>query len=56
VQHTNTGKMYQVTIKYKTWPQIYQNKPNGRKIDQMAIKHTNIARVSKIYPNWDFGF
>jgi hypothetical protein len=27
-------KMYQITIKYTQW---LQNKPNGRKIDQMAM-------------------
>jgi hypothetical protein len=40
-----------MTIKNK-WP---QNKPNGRKIDQMAIKST-ITRPSKIDPKWDFWF
>jgi hypothetical protein len=42
---------YQMVTKYTKWP---QNIPNDRKIDQMAIKYTNIARPSKIYPNWDF--
>jgi hypothetical protein len=39
-------------------PKRPRNIPNGRKIDQMAIKYTNlsIARASKIYPNWDFLF
>jgi hypothetical protein len=34
-QHTKTVKIHQMTIKYARWP---QNIPNGRKIDQMAIK------------------
>jgi hypothetical protein len=38
-QHTKTRKKFQITIKYKERP---QNIPNGRKIDQMAIKYTNI--------------
>jgi hypothetical protein len=34
-QHTKTGKIYQMTIKYTKWPQKI---PNGCKIDQTAIK------------------
>jgi hypothetical protein len=32
--------------------------PNGHKIDQMAINipTSSIARPSKIYPEWYFGF
>jgi hypothetical protein len=42
VQHTKTGKIYQITIKYTKWPlPIYakwpQNIPNSRKNDQTAI-------------------
>jgi hypothetical protein len=33
------GKMYQVTTKYNKWAQHILN---GRKIDQMVIKYTNI--------------
>jgi hypothetical protein len=29
---------------------------NGHKIDKLAIKNTNVARPSKIYPNWDYWF
>jgi hypothetical protein len=48
------GNIYQITRKYTKRP--YLNIPNGRKIDQMSRKYTNIsiARPSKIYPNWDF--
>jgi hypothetical protein len=35
----NWGKIYQISIKYNKWP---QNITHGRKIDQMAIKYTNI--------------
>jgi hypothetical protein len=35
VQHTKTGKIYQITIKYTKWP---QNIPTNHKIDQMDIK------------------
>jgi hypothetical protein len=58
VQHTKTGKtyqmtickIYQMTIKYT---KCTQNIPNGRKIHMYTIF---IARPSKIYPNWDFWF
>jgi hypothetical protein len=39
VQYTKTGKKYQITRIYTKRP---QNIPNGRKIDEMAIKYTNI--------------
>jgi hypothetical protein len=45
------GKICQVTIKYTKWPQYYLM----ALLDQMAIKYTNIARYSKIYPNRNFG-
>jgi hypothetical protein len=35
VQHTKTGKIYQITRKHTKWP---QNIPDGRKIDQMALQ------------------
>jgi hypothetical protein len=48
------GKIYQMTTKYTKWPLHISN---GRKIDQMNIKCTNIfQRPSKIYPNWDYWF
>jgi hypothetical protein len=55
VQHTKTGNIYQITIKYTKWP---PNIPTGRKIDQMAIntKTYSIARRSRIYLNWDLCF
>jgi hypothetical protein len=55
VKLTKTGKFYQITLKYSKWP---QNIPKGRKIDQMAIKHTNIFHC-KSHPEftqiWIFG-
>jgi hypothetical protein len=33
------GKIYQITIQFTKWQ---RNIPNGRKIDQMASKYTNI--------------
>jgi hypothetical protein len=50
--------------KYTKWPQnmYYKwplDRPNCRKIDQMAIKYTSIFHrkdYNKIYPNWDFWF
>jgi hypothetical protein len=51
VQHTKTGKLCQLTIKYTKLPQ-------NTYIDQMAIKYTNIFhyKILQIYPNWDFWF
>jgi hypothetical protein len=51
IQHTKTGK----NTKYIKWT---QNILNGRKINQVAMKYTNIfySRPSKIFPNWDFWF
>jgi hypothetical protein len=44
-----------MTTKCTKWPNII---PFVRKIDITAIKipTSSIARPSKIYPNWDFGF
>jgi hypothetical protein len=55
VQHTKTGKIYQIIIIY---PEEPQNIPNGCKIDQMVINipTSSIARPSKIDSNWDFWF
>jgi hypothetical protein len=55
VQHIKWGKIYRKTIKYTKWT---QNIPNDHKIDHMAtnIPTFSIARPSKIYPNWTFGF
>jgi hypothetical protein len=39
VQHTKTGKIWQITIKYTKLP---QNMPNRCKIDKMLMKCTNI--------------
>jgi hypothetical protein len=51
VQHTKTGKIYQITTKYVY--QISVDLPNGRKIYQMAVKYTkwpyNMPNVHKIY-------
>jgi hypothetical protein len=54
-QQPETGKIYQVTIKYPQWQ---QNIPNGRKIDQMAIKYTNIFHCKTLQnlKTWDFWF
>jgi hypothetical protein len=35
IQHTKTGKTYQMTIKYTEWPKII---PNGQKLYQIAVK------------------
>jgi hypothetical protein len=45
VQHTKTGKIYQITIKYTQCP---QNIPNGSKIDLMVIKYTNISHCKTL--------
>jgi hypothetical protein len=46
VQHTKTGKIYQITTKYTKWS---QNIPNDRKIDQMAIQYTkSLKNVTQI--------
>jgi hypothetical protein len=37
--YQNWGKIYQTTIKYPKRP---WNIPNGRKIDQKALKYTSI--------------
>jgi hypothetical protein len=34
-KYQNGGKIYQIAIHYTKWS---QNIPNGRKIDQMAVK------------------
>jgi hypothetical protein len=38
-----------MAIKYTNWQ---QNRPNGHK----NLPTSFIARLSKIYPNWDFWF
>jgi hypothetical protein len=48
VQHTKKSKIYQIIMKNTKWP---QNIPHGRKIEDIAIKYTNILhckRPSKI--------
>jgi hypothetical protein len=57
------GKIDQMTTKYTKWP---QNIPNGHKIYQTDVKRPNghniqipifsTAKLSKIYPNWNFWF
>jgi hypothetical protein len=60
----NGNKMYQMETKCTKWK---QNVPNGNKIYQMETKYTkwkqyiytectNLARPSKIYPNWELWF
>jgi hypothetical protein len=52
VQHTKTGKTYQIAIKYNKWPQIAvkQTKfPNKEPT-------TSIAKPSKVDPNRNFWF
>jgi hypothetical protein len=55
VQHTKTGKNIPNNPKYNKWS---QNILNGRKIDQMSIKYTNIFHCMTVQnlPNWDFWF
>jgi hypothetical protein len=63
VQHTKTGKIYQMTIKrsnvhkiyqiYTKWP---QNIPNGGKIDQTNIKCTNIFHRKNLQSLPKLGF
>jgi hypothetical protein len=50
----NTGKIYQITIKYTKWP---QNWPNCRKIDQMGIKYQQLPLQEhpKFIKIWIFG-
>jgi hypothetical protein len=69
-RYNTRGKIYQITIKYTKWPQnTYtkwpQNRPNGCKIDQMAVKwikwtinipSSSIVSPSKICPNYYFWF
>jgi hypothetical protein len=40
------GKIYQITPKYYKW---LKNRPNGRKIDQMSIKYTNILHCKTLH-------
>jgi hypothetical protein len=40
VQHTKTGKIYQITTKYTERP---YNVPNGRQIFQMAINYPTFS-------------
>jgi hypothetical protein len=47
------GKLYQMTIKYTKWP---HNTPNDHKMDQMAIKHTNIFRFKLLQNLPKLGF
>jgi hypothetical protein len=42
------GKIYQMILNYTIWP---QHRPNGRKIDRMAIKFTNLFHC-KTLQNW----
>jgi hypothetical protein len=44
LQLTKTGKIYQITFKYTKKP---KNMPGGHKIDQTAIKCTNILHRNK---------
>jgi hypothetical protein len=55
IQHTKTGKIYQITVKYIKWP---QNRPNGHKIYQMDqyITTSSITRPSQIYQNRESWF
>jgi hypothetical protein len=55
VQHTKTGKIYQMTTEFSKCP---SNKPFCRKIDKMGLKNTNIFHC-KAFQNlpkiWIFG-
>jgi hypothetical protein len=44
VQHTKTGYLFQMTIKYTKLP---LNIPKGREMDQMATKYTSIILPSQ---------
>jgi hypothetical protein len=44
VQHTKTGKTYQMTIKYTKWS---QNIPNGRKIDNNMCQYLSLQDSPK---------
>jgi hypothetical protein len=47
------GKIYQITMKYTKWP---QNIPNGRTIDQMALKYRNICHCKSLHNLPKLGF
>jgi hypothetical protein len=53
VHDTETGKMYQMVLKYSKWP---LNIPNGPKIFQMAIKHINIFQSKDLRKLPKLGF
>jgi hypothetical protein len=53
LQHTKTGKIYQITTKYTKCP---QSVPNTCKIDQMSIKYTNIFLCKTLQKLPKFGF
>jgi hypothetical protein len=55
LQNTQTRKIYQKTRKYTKWQ---NNTPNGRKIDQMAIKidqYLTSQDTPKFSQFWIFG-
>jgi hypothetical protein len=47
------GKIYQMTTKYTKWP---KNVSNGRNIDQMDIKYTNIFHYKTLQNLPKLGF
>jgi hypothetical protein len=53
--HTNLGKIYQLTTNYTKRPQII---PNGREIFQKVIKYTNIFHKKALqnFPKLRFWF
>jgi hypothetical protein len=55
VQHTKTGKIYQMTIKYTKWPQKYKMAVGYTKWPK-NIPTSSIERPYKIYPHWNFWF
>jgi hypothetical protein len=56
VQHTKRGKIYQMTTNIPNGHKLPI--PIGRKISKRLqnIPTSSVARPSKIYQNWDFGF
>jgi hypothetical protein len=46
VQYTKTVKIYQISSRYTNWP---QNISNGRQIDQVSTKYTNILHCRALF-------
>jgi hypothetical protein len=56
VQNTKTGKIYNSTLKYVGIPNDHKKMPNGGKLDQTAMKYTDVFHCKTLLNLPKLGF